>query len=285
MLQYNLGNWYKEKGLTDQEIPLPKIVGYVDVENLAYDLAQKLPTMSYDNYTKWAEQNNLDTVNSEVFQQIKKETQGNIYYVDSKGRKYLDPNKLNRVVGDFLSNDPRVKTYLSDRADMDIFDSLSNDLLLNPDASKEIRNQYKQLYPQLQEIITNKKINDIAQRARDAFSSMSTGSSDKMHTSTIPKWALDIYNNSYGQQFTIPATSTLGQTSKEEAKALSELSSDIIGNLELNGRFAGEVVKTKVHPKTKETIYITRDGNEYFSSREAKFKSNKTNRRNKKEKK
>lgn len=268
MLQYNLGNWYKEKGLTDKEIPLPKIVGHVDVENLAYDLAQKLPTMSYDSYTKWAKQNDLNTVNSEVFQQIKTENQGNIYSVDSKGRQYFDPNKLNRVVGSFLSNDPKVVTYLSDRADIDIFDNLSNDLLLNPDASEEIRNQYKRLYPQLREKIVNSKINDIAQRTRDAFSSISTGYSDKTHTSTIPKWALDIDNDSSGQQFTITVTNTLGQTSEEEKKALSELSSDFIGNLELNGRFAGEVVKTKVHPKTKETIYITRDGNEYFSSRE-----------------
>lgn len=169
MLQYNLGNWYNEKGLTDQEIPLPKIVGYVDVENLAYDLAQKLPKMSYDDYTKWAQSNDLKVASPETFERTKTRTSTNLSRVGDNGEIIFDKNKLKDVVSNFLSNDPRVKTYLSDRADMDIFDSLSNDLLLNPDASKEIRNQYKQLYPQLRERIVNLKINDISDRSQKAF--------------------------------------------------------------------------------------------------------------------
>lgn len=169
MLQYNLGNWYNEKGLTDQEIPLPKIVGYVDVENLAYDLAQKLPKMSYDDYTKWAQSNDLNVASPETFERKKTRISTNLSRVGDKGEIIFDKNKLKDVVSNFLSNDPRVKTYLSDRADIDIFDSLSNDLLLNPDASKEIRNQYKQLYPQLREKIVNSKINDISDRSQKAF--------------------------------------------------------------------------------------------------------------------
>lgn len=84
---------------------------------------------------------------------------------------------------------------------------------------------------------------------------------------SLPKWALGTSKDGNGDDFSIAKPNMVGEVDPGTLAGL-DATTKSTGNLYIKGKFIGEVVDTKVNPKTKGIVWKTADGKEYSAQNE-----------------